>query len=220
MTKLSNAMFSLLCCALVGLAGCASKPPAAYADLSSASQLRPNLQQDAERTPYVYAPSVSWGDYSSVLVEPVAVYRGLDHQFADLPEADKQELARYMAAEFSQVLGQRFKRTTSPGPQTLRLKLTLTGAQTNTAVVSTFTRFDLVGLPYNAVQGVRGKEGIFMGSATYAVEIHDAQNQRLLKAFVTRQYPNAMNIAATFGALHAAKTGIDKGAQELLAALR
>jgi len=102
----------------------------------------------------------------------------------------------------------------------LRLRLTLTGAETNTAVVSTFTRFDLVGLPYNAVQGMRGKEGLFMGSVSYSVEIYDAPSNRLLMAFVTKQHPNAMNVAATFGSLRAAKTGLDKGAEELLGRLR
>jgi hypothetical protein len=32
---------------------------------------------------------------------------------------------------------------------------------------------------------------------------------------VTKQYPGAMNILATFGSLTAARTGIDKGADAL-----
>jgi hypothetical protein len=59
-----------------------------------------------------------------------------------------------------------------------------------------------------------------MGSVSYSVEIYDAASNLLLKAFVTKQYPNAMNIVATFGSLHAAKTGIEKGADALVASLK
>ncbi|MFJ5483674.1 DUF3313 domain-containing protein [Pectobacterium actinidiae] len=220
MTMFSKSIYSLLCGSLILLTGCATKPSVPYTHLSAAPQLQRNTQQDADRTPYVYSASVNWRDYSALIIEPVEIYAGADHQFGDLSQADKQELAQYMGTEFGQVLGKRFRVANSAGPNTLRLKLTLSGAETNTAVVSTFTRFDLVGLPYNAIQGIRGKEGIFMGSVTYSVEIFDAQNNRLLKAFVTKQHPNAMNVAATFGSLNAAKTGIDKGAQELLTQLR
>ena len=54
----------------------------------------------------------------------------------------------------------------------------------------------------------------------YKRQIYDAPSNRLLMAFVTKQHPNAMNVAATFGSLRAAKTGLDKGAEELLGRLR
>jgi hypothetical protein len=57
------------------------------------------------------------------------------------------------------------------------------------------------------------------GPVSYAVEIYDASTNQLLSAYVAKQYPNAMNIAATFGSLSASKTGIKKGAQDLLARL-
>jgi hypothetical protein len=83
-------------------------------------------------------------------------------------------------------------------------------------VLSTFTRFDLAGSLYNGVQSVRGGEGLFTGSVIYAVEIYDAATDRLLTAFVTKQYPMAYNIGATLGSLAAAKAGIEKGADTLL----
>jgi hypothetical protein len=87
-------------------------------------------------------------------------------------------------------------------------------------VLSTFSHLDLAGNLYNGVQAVRGREGMISGSVTYAVEIYDAPSNRLLSAFVTKQYPGAMNIVASFGSLAAAKTGIDKGADVLVDDLR
>jgi len=52
------------------------------------------------------------------------------------------------------------------------------------------------------------------GSVSYAVEIYDAGTNRLLGAYVSKQYPNAMNVKASIGGLGAAKAGIRKGAEE------
>ncbi|GKT02118.1 DUF3313 domain-containing protein [Acidovorax sp. SUPP3434] len=220
MSAFSKSMLSLVCGSVILMTGCASKPPLSYNNLESASQLTVNTRKDADRTPYVYSTSVDWNSYNAMIIEPAVIYYGTGHQFGDLPKADQEELAQYMNTEFRKVLGKRFQLKNNAAPGTLRLKLTLMGAETNTAMVSQITRFDLVGLPINAVQGIRGKEGIFMGSVTYSAEIFDANNNRLLKALVTKQHPNAMNIAATFGSLNAAKTGIEKGAEELLTQLK
>ncbi|MEN4757779.1 DUF3313 domain-containing protein, partial [Pantoea agglomerans] len=102
----------------------------------------------------------------------------------------------------------------------LRLKLTLTGADTTPQVVGTFTKFDLAGGPYNIVQSVRGGRGLMSGYVNYAVEVKDAATGELLLAYVAEQYPNAMNVGATFGSMSAAETGVDKGAEQLLEKLR
>ena len=88
-----------------------------------------------------------------------------------------------------------------------------------TYVTVAVTKFDLAGGPYNVVQSIRGKEGAFSGSVSYAVEIYDASNNRLLSAYVSKQYPNAMNVKASIGGLGAAKAGIRKGAEDLVARL-
>ena len=207
----------LACGALATLTGCSSTPPIRYTDLPISRQLQPT---DSDTRPYAYSETTRWDNYSAVIIEPIAIYTGPDNQFNSLSESDKRELVAAMDTEFRLSLGTRFRITDTAKPGTLRLRLTLTGAKGNTAVVSTFTRFDLVGLPYNAVQSFRGKEGIFMGSVNYSVALYDAMTDQLLKAYLARQYPNAMNVGATFGSLSAAKTGLEKGAQELLAELR
>jgi hypothetical protein len=153
------------------------------------------------------------------MVAPVAIYRGPDGQFKKVSEENKTLLAQYMQEQFTAKLAERFRITNTPSPRTLRVQLTLTGAKTSTPVVSTFTHFDLAGGPYNVVQSIRGKEGMMMGSVSYAVEIHDASDDRLLSAYVEKQYPNAMNVGTTFSGLSASKTGIRKGADALLAQL-
>ena len=215
--------FLTLCIALLGsaalLAGCASTQPTPYIELASSSQLRPNLQDSSGRIPYRVSKSVNWRSYANVIVDPVVIYKGPDHQFEEISERDKAALADCMQVEFAEKLKTRFNLVNAAAPNTLRVHLTLTGAKTTTRGLSTFTRFDLAGGPYNIVQAIRGKEGSFTGSVTYAVEVFDATSNALLEAYVTKQYPSPMNIGASLGTLDASMTGIRKGAEELVAQL-
>jgi hypothetical protein len=45
---------------------------------------------------------------------------------------------------------------------------------------------------------------------------HAFRSNRLLRAYVAKEYPAAENVLASFGSLGASKTGIDKGATALL----
>lgn len=197
------------------LAGCSSSQPARYSGIDSASKLTANTDDDADRIPYRYSPKVDWRKYHSVIVDPVKIYQDKDGQFDDMAQSDRQALATYMQDTFTKALSTRFKETTTPSAETLRIKLTLTGADTTPQVIGTFTKFDLAGGPYNIVQSIRGGKGMFSGSVDYAVEIYDANSHELLKAYVAHQYPNAMNVSASIGSLSAAEVGIDKGADEL-----
>jgi hypothetical protein len=206
-----------LCAAL---AGCASTDPIAYSGIESSSQLARNQEDGSGHMPYSYSTPVDWRSYSRVIVDPVVIYRGADHQFGDMSNEDKAELASYMQAQFAEKLRTRFEIADDPAPHTLRVRLTLTGASTSTPVLSTLSRFDIAGGLYNSVQAVRGGEGTFTGSVIYAVEIYDARTNRLLSAFVTKQFPGSLNIMASFGSLSAAETGIEKGADALVAQLQ
>jgi hypothetical protein len=202
------------------LAACASADPVSYKDVASASYLRPNPKDETGHIPYLYAQPVDWRAYSQAVIDPVEIYRGPDNQFGDMAPEDRAELASYMQAEFAKALMTRFTLTNRVGPNTLRIKLTLTGADTNTPFLATFTRFDIAGGLYNGVQAVRGGEGMMTGSVLYVVELYDGASNRLLEAFVTKQYPGAYNIGAGIGSLAAAKTGLEKGAAALTEHLR
>jgi hypothetical protein len=124
-----------------------------------------------------------------------------------------------MQDQFAERLRTRFALVNNPGPGTLRLHLTLTGAKDTTPFLGPFSHLDVGGNVINAAQAVRGREGTMAGSVNYAVEIYDAASNRLLSAYVTKQYPNAMNAGATFSVLKGSKVGIDKGVDALLAEL-
>ena len=202
------------------LSGCSSLEPVAYRGIASSSYLTPNSGDDANHIPYRYATQTDWASYNRIILEPVKIYGGPDNQFGDLSEEDKADLAQYMQTTFQEKLSKRFAVVDAPAPHTLRLKLTLTGAKTNTPFISTLAHIDMGGNLYNGVQAVRGGEGAMTGSVIYAVEIFDAPTNRLLTAYVAKQYPNAMNLMASVGSLAASKSGVDSGSDMLLAQLK
>ncbi|MGK3122548.1 DUF3313 domain-containing protein [Candidatus Pantoea formicae] len=211
----------LLIVSAIAVAGCSSTAPVKYAGISSSERMSPNSAEDSDHIPYRYSAPVDWSKYRNITIEPVAIYSGSDGQFNGLTQDDRRQLADYMGKKFDEALAEKFVTHASAtnGP-TLRLKLTLTGADTTPQVIGTFTKFDLAGGPYNIVQSVRGGRGLMSGYVNYVVELEDAATHQLLLAYVAEQYPNAMNVGATFGSLSAAETGIDKGAEQLVKTLR
>ncbi|MEN4582722.1 DUF3313 domain-containing protein [Pantoea agglomerans] len=215
LTKLLS--YTLILSAAITAAGCSSTSPVKYSGIKATSRMTPNTADDSDRVPFRYATPVDWSKYRSITIDPVEIYGGSDAQFNDLSQEDRLNLADYMQKKFADVLREKFTVNTSAwSAPSLRLKLTLTGADTTPQVVGTFTKFDLAGGPYNIVQSVRGGRGLMSGYVNYAVEVKDAATDELLLAYVAEQYPNAMNVGATFGSMSAAETGVDKGAEQLL----
>lgn len=220
MIKSIRARHLLLAVVCATVVGCSNVQPVAYSGIASSSFLKLDPEDKSGRAPYRFATQVDWQQYRNAIIDPVVVYRAADNQFGDMSDSDKKALAGYMQSKFEEKLRTRFELANAPDPSMLRVKLTLTGASTTTPFLGPFSRFDLSGGIYNVVQTARGKEDAFTGSVMYAVEIYDASNDKLLSAYVTKQYLNPYNLGASFGALNASKTSIEKGADALVAQLK
>ena len=204
----------------LALSGCASTRPVKYQDLSSAKDMEASPPDADKRTPFSYRDrEVVWKKYSSFILDPITIYSNSDGQFGDLSDVDKTILASYMQDQFQATLAKQFRPAPSSERDTLRLRVTLTGAETSTRVISTVAKIIPIGAVVNTAIWALGKQAPFIGSATYAVEIYDGASGALLDAFITKQYPGAMNIPASFGSLGAAKAGIRLGAEQLTTTL-
>lgn len=194
------------------LPACATTPAPSLA-LSSSALLRPTSEKTK---PYAYRrPDANLAAYARVIVPPTEIYAGPDAQFSKMSAADRQALAVYMHQEFSKTLGRRLQLAGKPGPGTLRVRLTLTGAEASTPVLSTVSHVLPVGLVVNAGAQATGGRGTFSGWVSYAVEIEDAQTGTLLYAHVASRSAKALDITANFGRLDAAKAGIRSAADQL-----
>lgn len=211
MSRLSSIVPVLSLLSLV--AGCTSVSPPAYRGLASATQLEPTGAHDV---PFQFRhPSADLRAFSKLVIDPVTIYDGPDAQFAGVSPEDRKIVADYMQQMFAEVLGEKRGVVPTREPAAARIRLTLTGIVGNTPVLSTVTRLIPIGLAINAGAQVAGREGTFLGSVSYAVEVLDASTGELIYAHVTRQAPAALDITSSVGYLDAAKTGVRIGARRL-----
>ena len=197
---------------LLALAGCASSP-VDYRGLASANRLQPVKDDEA---PFQFrSPDADFADHSKILIDPVTIYTGSDAQLGSVSQKDRKTIADYMQKTFAKTLGRRCQLATAPGPDTLRLHLTLTGIKTSTPVLSTVSHLLPVGLVINTGLQATDRNGTFFGSVSYAAEIADGSTGKLLYAYVTKQTPDALDVTASFGSLAAAREGVRIGATHL-----
>lgn len=196
------------------LAGCANSPePSKYQGLAFSGQLSRTAEAGSRRTPYAYEPAeAELARYHAIYLDPVVVYRGPDHQFGTLTPSDTAELVASADRAFRAALSSQGLLASAPGQDVARLTVTLTGAQASVPVLATATRLTPAGLAMSGLTAATGGEGRFSGVVMYAVELRDQRTGRLLWGYVTKQYPNALNIAATIAPLDAAKEGLKEGA--------
>ena len=146
---------------------------------------------------WTYAQPVSrFSKYRTLIVEPTVVYQGPDAQF-DISVQDRNRAAEIITQELRQELAQSFPTPVRPQADTLRLRVTLIGAEKTTGGIATATRVTPFGFATSAVKSALGKSGSFTGSVLYAVELYDAQTRELLLAAVRRRTPDPLDVPAT-----------------------
>ena len=186
--------------------------------LRSASRLK---QDRSNSESWTYArPGLQLGAYRSVLIEPTVVYSGPDAQFEGVERADRQRYAQMMTEALREEIAKSFTLVTTARADTLRLRVTLLGAETTRGGVATATRVTPLGIAASAVQSIAGREGRFTGSLLLALELNDGRSNALQFAAVRRRSPDALDIPATLSTtetVRAVARGVARDIREKLA---
>src|SRR4051812_49186563 len=195
-----NLALLLLAVPMAALAQTKDHAPTA---LPSSSRLR----QDSPRSEsWTYAkPGLKLGAYRKMMVVPTVVYSGPDAQFDGVDGADRQKYAQIVTEALRRELAKSFPIVDSAGADTLRIRVTLLGADTTKKGIATATRVTPMGLASNAVRSIAGKEGRFTGSLLLALELHDGKSNVLQFAAVRRRSPDALDIPATLSTTETVK---------------
>ena len=166
--------------------------------LQSATRM---AQDKAGTESWTYAqPKARFAKYRTVIVENTAVYQGPDSQFdGSINAADRQKFAGMVTNELRSELAKSFRTPARAQADTLRIKVTLLGAEKTTGGVATATRVTPLGFATSAVKSALGKKGSFTGSLLYAVEVFDGRSNELLLAAVRRRTPDPLDVPATLG---------------------
>lgn len=166
-----------------------------------------NLQSSRQMTQdksgsenWTYAqPRSVFTKYRTVIVEPTAVYTGPDAQFENIDVADRSKFAGMITDELRKELAKSFRSPARAQADTLRIKVTLLGAEKTKGGIATATRVTPMGFGLSAVKSAFGKGGSFTGSVLFAVEVYDARTNELLLAAVRRRHPDPLDVPATLG---------------------
>ncbi len=173
-------------------------------DISSASRM---TQDKPGSESWTYAqPRSAFLKYRTVIVDPTVVYQGPDAQFEGIDYADRAKYAGMITNELRSEIGKSFPAPAQLQADTLRLRVTILGAQKTKGGIATATRVTPFGFATSALKSVRGKSGSFTGSLLYVVELHDAKTNELLLAAVRRRTPDPLDVPATFSTTETVKS--------------
>jgi uncharacterized lipoprotein YmbA len=209
----SNPFPYALALAAALLAGCASNQPQTTAGLNTAQM---EQSQYIPHTLVYRAPDVDVKKYTQFILDPGQVYRGSDARFKGVSDSDREMLAQFLHDEFEKALSAKSMLASGPGPNVVRLKLTLADVETTQAALATITGLTPIGMALNLGKSAGGSRGSFMGAATVACEAFDSQSGAFVGSFLTKQSPVAADFSAKFGALDAAKGGIKEIAERFV----
>lgn len=163
--------------------------------LPSSAQM---TQDKAGSESWTYAqPASRFLRYRTVIVDPTVVYQGPDAQFEGIDPADRVKYAEIITNELREELSKSFPAPAKPQADTLRLHVTILGAQKTKGGVATATRVTPLGFALSGLKSALGESGSFTGSVLYAVELHDAKTNELLLAAVRRRTPDPLDVPAT-----------------------
>lgn len=135
--------------------------------------------------------------YRTVIVDPTVVYQGPDAQFRGIEPADRARYAQIITQELRSEIGKTFPTPAKAQADTLRLRVTILGADKTQGGIATATRVTPLGFATSALKSALGKKGTLTGSVLYAVELYDAKTNELLLAAVRRRTPDPLDVPAT-----------------------
>ena len=159
------------------------------------------MEQDkAGSESWTYAqPREVFTKYRTLIVDNTSVYNGPDAQFDGIEAADRAKFATIVTDELRSELAKSFANPARVQADTLRLKVTLLGAEKTKGGIATATRVTPMGFGLSALKSAVGKGGSFTGSVLFAVELYDARTNELLLAAVRRRHPDPLDVPATLG---------------------
>jgi len=183
---------SLLIAAVPAVAQTRDHAPVAMKSASRMSQDSPGSES------WTFAePRTAFQKYRTVIVEPTVVYQGPDAQFDGIDPAARNEFAGIITDALRSEIAKTFPTPAKTQADTLRVRVTLLGAQQTKGGIATATRVTPLGFATSAVKSALGKKGTLTGSVLYAVELFDARTNQLMLAAVRRRTPDPLDIPAT-----------------------
>jgi hypothetical protein len=163
--------------------------------LRSAAQM---AQDKPGSESWTYAqPKAEFAKYRTAIVDQTVVYQGPDAQFEGIEVADRAKFADIITNELRSELAKSFPAPARAQADTLRIRVTILGADKTKGGIATATRVTPLGFATSALKSALGKTGTLTGSVLFAVEAFDGRTNELMLAAVRRRTPDPLDVPAT-----------------------
>jgi len=146
--------------------------------LGDYSMLKPGPEGGAK---LVYEnPNANIKSYTKILLDPVAIWTANDSQMNDLSKEDRQKVADRFYSLLYARLSKDYTMVTAPGPNTMRISVALTSAETSYPVLDTVSTLLPVGLALSTLKVIATGKPAFVGEASVEAKITDAATNEIL----------------------------------------
>ncbi|WP_122664416.1 DUF3313 domain-containing protein [Pseudomonas viridiflava] len=205
----------LLCCAVLGLAGCASSrvDPSQYSGfLKDYSQLKPAESASGAPVMRWIDPDIQLNKYTHVYIEPSQFYPK-PQPTAVISTQTLQAITRYFDTALKRELGKNLSIATAPGPNTIIVRPAITAVSTSTEGLRPYEIVP-VALLAAAVNTAAGGRDQNVEIATEAAFL-DADNNKVLAQVVRKGSGEALENDKTQLTLDSVKPVLDGWANDL-----
>lgn len=207
---------------LTAVAGCSTTQKVTLEQGASCAMLPPDVCQNltpvegTNRAGLRYmAPGVNWGQYTKVLISPVAFYASPQ---STVSASDQQELTNYLYQALVKAVGAKFPLADKPGPGVMRVQVALTDVQGATPVLRTISMVVPQARVLATLKYLATGTYAFVGGAEAEALVEDSVTGKVLSAAMDKRVGGGSIATAAQWSQGDAENAMDKWAE--LTALR
>jgi hypothetical protein len=164
-------------------AGCARTYQARYVETSGFLTDYSILKEDQDDALLSYwKKDADWSHYKKIIVDPVVIRKTRDSGLKDRPQIDSSRLKELFEYQVRNALKRDFKLVNKPGPDTLRVQLAITDAETSTLLLDQLTTLYPSARASSLLKRLVFGTESFVGKASIERKVTDSTTGELLMA--------------------------------------
>jgi hypothetical protein len=166
------------------LSGCARTYQARYVDTTDFLEDYSILEKDRDDDALLsyWKTGINWAKYNKIIVEPVVIRKVRGSKLNDISHSENHRLKEFFEYRIRQVLKKDFKLVNKPGPDTLRIELAITDAETSTLLLDQFTTLYPSARTLSMFKRLATGTESYVGKASIERKITDSRTGELLMA--------------------------------------
>jgi hypothetical protein len=164
--------------------GCARTYQARYVETSGFLNDYSILEEDRDDDALLsyWKEDADWSHYKKIIVDPVVIRKTRDSGLNDRPQIESSRLKELLEYRVREALRKDFKLVTRPGPNTMRVQLAITDAETSTLLLDQLTTLYPSARASSLLKRLAFGTESFVGKASIERKVTDSTTGELLMA--------------------------------------